>query len=205
MRLNDRNLPTFAHETADRLGELCAALDHGALGRMAQARTGVPAARYDRTGGRTDLVADPTASSAIALVEMGQEAAAAHRREIERMVIRARGCLDRALQLVALYPEARTASEADRLALARLNHRAEPGCESCARVEGPAGGPRWEPIDSRLAGPTDVAGRLAEPKALCRWCHDCVSRWGRLPSERELERHHDGKRVGWPADVPPPA
>lgn len=201
MRLTDRNLARFAHETADLFGRFCAAVDHGALGRFNDAAKGIPATRFDRAGGSGNTVADPTGNDAVAAVEFGTEAAVAHRHELERMVIRARAAVERAMQLVDAYA-AHEPDESARRVVARLNTRGEPGCASCARVDGPRGGPRWEPVHH--AGATDVNGRLPEAMWLCRWCRDCVRDWGRLPSPRELTMHHNGMRVPWPPDVPHP-
>jgi hypothetical protein len=209
MRVTDRHLIEVAHTIGDIANVVAGHLDHGALARIDDTRRGIPAARYDRGGGVAGIVADPTANTAIAALEWGADVATQHRYELERLMLRAIGSLRRAQTIIDLYGEPRSASESDRLALARINTPAEPGCASCARTTGPGGGPRWEPVCQPAAGrepvgPTDVNGRLPEPMLLCRWCRDCVHNWGRLPSERELERHHQGLRVPWPADIPRP-
>lgn len=198
MGLSDRAITDTAHDTADELGELCRALDTGLLARITDNVFGPPATRWDGThpaGGG----GDPTAAAALA--GRGTDRAGIARTELVRAVLRARAAVRAARQIADRFPETRPG---DTAALARLNDRAEPGCESCARTTGPSGGPRWEPIDSRLAGPTTVAGRLPAAVWLCVWCTDSVRRWGRLPTPAELAAHHDGRRVRWPTDVPRP-
>lgn len=107
-------------------------------------------------------------------------------------------------EIIGRYPPPHRATDADRLALGRVNGTPEPGCENCARITSPAGGPRWEPPRPGMTQATTVGDRLDTPKLLCEWCYGCVRRWGRLPSENELERHHRGDIVGWPADVERP-
>lgn len=198
----NRDLIVTANTTADELGALCAELAHGLLQRITEAQGGLAAARPERIGTRGVSLADPTAVSAM----RGLDLAAAHRNELEHCIGRARTAIHRALDIAAGYPEPREPDAGARAALSRLNDHSDPGCESCARVAGPAGGPRWEPPDARLDGHrTDACGALDRAMWLCRWCHDAVRRWGRLPTLAELERHHDGKRVPWPADVERPA
>lgn len=144
-------------------------------------------------------VSDPTGSSAGRPDPGHADFARMHHavRQIERHM--------RTIEAIAAAnEEPRKPTELDRLALDRLNITPEPGCASCARIEGDHGGVRWEPTDVRFKVPTDVAGVLDEPMFLCRWCYDAVERWGRLPSTNELERHHRGERVPWPSDVPRP-
>jgi len=202
MRVTDRNLTDLAHTIADVANAVAGRLDHGTLTRIDDTRRGIPAARYDRGGSVAGIVADPTANTAIAALEWGADVATQHRYELERCLLRAVGSLRRAQTIADLYAEPHSASEGDRLALARINAPVDPGCASCARTEGPRGGPRWEPVHHR--SPIDVNGRLSEPMLLCRWCETCVRNWGRLPSEKELQRRHEGLRVPWPADIPRP-
>lgn len=199
--LSNRQIAHAAHAAADDLGELCAAIDHGLLARIVEAEAGPPAGRFDRSSARGGGAgSDPTGDAALRRVD----ASGAHRAELARCVLRARGAIRRARQLAAGYPEARAAGAGERAELARVNGRGEPGCGSCARLQVAPGVPRWEPRDSRFAGPTSVAGRLAGPMVLCVWCHDRVAQWGRLPTVDELEAHHEGRRVRWPTDVPQP-
>jgi hypothetical protein len=208
MRVTDRHLIEVAHNIADLANTVAGALDHGTLGRVDATRGGIAAARYDRSWSPAGTHADPTATAAIAAAEWGPDVATQHRNELERCLLRVLGSLRRAQTIADLYAEPHSASESDRLALARINVPIDPGCASCARVEGPRGGPRWEPVHQPAAGrpmgPTDVNGRLPEPMLLCQWCRDAVANWGRLPSETELARHHQGLRVPWPADIPRP-
>lgn len=199
--LSNRRLAQVAHATADDLSELCAAIDHGLLARIVDAQAGPPAGRFDRSSPRGGGAgSDPTGDAALRRVD----ATAVHRAELGRCLLRARAAIGRARQLADRYPEARAAGVGERAELARANGRYEPGCGSCARLHVAPGVARWEPRDSRYAGPTTVAGRLAEPMVLCVWCHDRTAQWGRLPTVDELEAHHEGRRVRWPTDVPRP-
>lgn len=175
----------------------------GVLQRMDEASSGLAAARTDRGRGAQGDHADPVFAAYLRSTT-STDLAAMHRAELDRCMARAASALRRALELAPLYPEPHPADEAAKLALARINDRAEPGCQNCERIKGPAGTPLWTPIDSRLMEATTVGGRLPEPWLLCVWCHDKVRLWGRRPSESELERYHAGQRVTWPADVPRP-
>jgi hypothetical protein len=200
---SNRALAELATVIATDLAELCAAFRAGLGQRLTEAELGPPASATDR-GGRSGWAthADPTAAAALA--GLGFDLAAAHRHELNSCLTDARARIRRALAIAAAYPPPRAAGEADRLALGRLNAR-PPGCQSCAQLRSPAGERRWEPLDSRRAGPTDVGGRLPIPQLLCRWCVDRVSQWGRLPTLAELELHHRGSHVPWPDDVERPA
>lgn len=200
-RLSNRALQELALDSAALLDRVCTDIAHGVLQRVAEAEGGLTASRADRSAIAGGAHADPTARLAL----RGVELASAHRDEVQRLLVHLRAQTDRLAQLVALYPTPHAAGEADRLALARLNARSEPGCQSCARIPGPRGGPRWEPAHPKLDGPTWAGGRLAEPMWLCRWCYEALLAWNRLPSEKELVRHHAGQRVPWPADVERPA
>jgi hypothetical protein len=200
---SNRALAALATVTAPDLAELCAAFHAGLGQRLTEAEAGPAASTTDR-GGRSGWAthADPTAVAALA--GLGFDLAVAHRHELDRCLRDARARIRRALRIAAAYPPPHPAGVADRLALGRANSR-PPGCESCARLRNPAGDIRWEPLDGRLAGPTDAGGRLPAPVGLCRWCNDRVRMWGRLPTPDELERHHRGSHVPWPADVERPA
>ena len=186
--------------TAD-VRRLLALIRGGVLQRISEAQEGPQAARVGSRRSGTGPHADPTALRASRASDMAGQ----HHRDVAKAVRRAHGAVIDALRLAALYPEPRPADAADRAALARLNGHAEPGCQSCARIVGPAGVARWEPIDTRLQEATTVGDRLDEPWLLCVWCHDKARLWGRLPTPAELAMHHRGARVPWPADVERPA
>lgn len=202
--MNDRGRIERARMVAGRMGLLAARLDAinagtTLLGRMRDAQGGPQAQRFDaqRSG---PSVPDPTYAAAV----RGADAATRDIAHLDRICNRLVALVDEAWQIADRYPPPRSATEADRLALARENDRGEDGCANCARIEGERGGPRWSPVHPKLHDATDVGGRLAEPMRLCRWCWERVTEWGRLPSPAELQIHHRGRRVPWPADVPRP-
>lgn len=168
------------------------------LERLRTQQGSLRAASYDGARAKVSTPSDPTgnmpsdaASRDLRQLDIALEGIELHLRKIEAV-------LD-------TYGPARAANELDRLALARLNIVPMAGCDNCSRIEGPKGGPRWEPADTRNPHPTTAGGVLAEPMVLCSWCRNRLDLWGRLPSERELERHHRGDRVPWPQDVPRPS
>lgn len=169
----------------------------GALARMHKVEGSLRSTRTD--GSRAGGLADPTGAAALVI-----DGASRDLRSLDRLLGQLyRAAVDLHGVLVS-YPDAHQAGEADRLALARANIVPDPGCANCARLEGPDGRPRWEPADLRVSGPTTAGGVLAEPMVLCSWCRNRLDLWGRLPSEAELTRHHQGQRVPWPSDVPRP-
>lgn len=68
----------------------------------------------------------------------------------------------------------------------------EPGCESCARLPGARGGPRWEPVRQTAKV---AEGKLVVTYKLCRWCADFVRSEGVLPTKGQLDAHHTGRKV----------
>ena len=220
--LSDRQRLHLADRAADTLARIAVALSHVDAGlmfgdRLRQAQAGPPAASWDRTnaGRRLDTAdpygppatSDPTGESAVNAVvnDRAGDRATAIERELDRTLRRVAGDVERIADIVAAYGPARPAGAADRLALARQNTPTPPGCASCARCEAARGVSRWEPIDSRLRGPTTAGGRIPAPMHLCVFCHDKLRLWDRLPTVAELTAHHEGRRVRWPTDVPRPA
>lgn len=195
--MNGHDAPRLTDEAVAALSEatvrLAAGVRHavatGALRRLGEQRPG-PGSGASGNGHAGPAYSDPTATAALA---GHRDVAGAHRAEIERQLVRAVAALRQAADVCARYPVPMPAPGVP-----------EPGCESCARLRGPAGGHRWEPPDRRLSGPTDAGGRLPEKHYLCAWCHDKARAWGRLPTGAELEAHHAGRRVAWPKDVPQP-
>jgi hypothetical protein len=190
----------LAHQLFLRTYLIRAELRDGGLDRIEQATAGARTHRLDGLAASSGAVSNPTAGAAGHV-----DRARADLVELEAALDAAWQWLGRAWEICAQYPPAHGATPAERAELARLNGRAEPCCESCARVRRPDGGRRWEPIDARLAEATTVDGRLGAPALLCRWCYDRVRSWGRLPTLDEITRHHRGERVPWPADVERPA
>jgi hypothetical protein len=181
---------------AEAVKLLRAALHSGVWQRMTDYTDGPGTSRLDGLGATGHgPVADPTAMAALG---RNRSMAGSHRTELDQAMAEAATALGRALRLAGLYP----ARDAHALVVLA---KGEPGCESCARTTGPAGTPRYEPIHPKLLHRTDVAGRLDRPLHLCRWCYDRTVLWDRLPVVAELELHHAGRRVPWPADVARPA
>lgn len=201
--MNDRQRIRLAQAVATRTDLAARALDaitNGStvMGRMRDAQGGLRAKSFEAPSATQRH--DATFSAVI-----GGDQAVRDERDIDRHLKAAAVAIGAVWEIIGRYPPAHRATDADLLALGRVNARPEPGCENCARIPSPAGGPRWEPPRPGMAHPTTVGERLDEPKMLCDWCYTCVRRWGRLPSENELERHHRGDIVGWPPDVERPA
>lgn len=200
--MNDRQRIRLAQVISTRAELLAKALDavvHGStvMGRIRDAQGGLRARTFD--GGGHSMRHDATFAGALTT-----DQATVDERDLDAALTHAARAMTRAWDIVGRYPPPHRPTDADRLALGRGRACEEPGCESCARTTSPAGGPRWEPPRQGMAHPTFVGDRLSEPKLLCEWCYSCVRRWGRLPSVNELERHHRGEIVAWPADVKRP-
>lgn len=187
----------LARLVADEVAALVATIEDGGLQRMRQAAASpAPTSRAERVvvaGG----VSDPTASAALA---GGHDAAVVDELELRHILQRLYTVACRGKRVLDRYPVA-AVLDADTRAVLGLG-AAEPGCTNCAQLPGLGGGPRWEPVDSRLTNPLALPDGTA--LWLCRWCHDALDRWGRLPTRDELATHHAGRRVTWPADVPAP-
>jgi hypothetical protein len=197
--VNDRQRIRLAQAVATRSDLLAKVLDATkdgttVIGRIRDAQGGLRARAFD--GATKTMRHDAT----FAGVLTGDQAVV-DERHLDEAIKAAAVAVNRAWEILARYPVPHRATDADLLALGKLNAKQEPGCENCARVRSPAGGPRWEPPRAGQAGPTFVGGRLDHPMLLCEWCYSCVRRWGRVPSELELEKHHRGDVVPWPTDV----
>lgn len=182
-----------------RAGQLRAELWRGALGRMAIAEAGLAAGRFEAIAVRGSH-GDATAAEALSdggPVERDRTALC----EALRAALVA---LDAAQAVADRYPPPHPPTEDDKAAIELINGK-QSACANCARTKRSDGQPRWEPTDSRLQEATTVGGRLDRPMLLCVWCNEKVRAWGRLPTAAELDRHHEGKRVPWPADVERPA
>jgi hypothetical protein len=197
--MNDRQRIRLAQAVALRADGMAKALDTTTagttvIGRIRDAQGGIRAKAWDTSGGTHRH--DATFNGAL-----NGDQAVYDERNLDDALRHAAQSLNKAWEIIGRYPPPHRATDADRLALGRVSAADEPGCQSCTRTTSPAGGPRWEPPRPGMAAPTFVGGRLTEPKLLCEWCYQCVRRWGRLPSVNELERHHRGEIVPWPADV----
>lgn len=170
------------------------------LDRMRANQGHLRGSRFDQARAQVSGVSDPTASTAGAY-DAGTDDLRRLDKALES-IVKATRTIERITDANA---EPRLANELDRLALDRLNVKPDAGCGNCARIEGPLGGPRWEPVDTRHTNATTVGDRLDVPMFLCSWCYDAVIRWSRLPSAAELERHHRGQPVPWPSDVARPS
>lgn len=197
--MNDRQRIRLAQAVAARTDLLARTLDTvvsgtTVLGRMRDCQGPLRAKSYEPSA--STMRHDGSAG--------GIDQATRDEHDLDHALKTAAVAIGKAWEIIGRYPPPHRANDADRLALGKANARPEPGCESCARTTSPAGGPRWEPPRSGQAKPTFCGGRLEAPMLLCEWCYQCVRRWGRLPSVPELERHHRGEIVAWPADVKRP-
>ena len=165
------------------------------LDRMRESQGNLRATNYDGAKAKVSTVSDPTSSGM-------RDSASRDLRNLDRYLTGVELYVADIERTLDAYGPARPAADMDRLALERMNIPAMPGCVNCARIEGPRGGVRWEPVDTRHPNATTVGDRLPESVMLCSWCYDAVAKWGRLPSVSELEKHHRGEKVPWPADVP---
>lgn len=209
--VNDTDRRRVLFETAVRLNILARRLKELHAGatateRMRALQGNLAAQRYDSpsvAGHRTVLdergvpmpaVSDPTGEAAIGRVDLARRDA----ERFDKALGGLSGNLARLEAIVGRYGPPTAGSE-----LAVDNTKAEPGCENCAQLR-VAGRQRWEPVDSRRKGKTDVGEQLEQPMHLCVWCYDRTATWGRLPTTDELEAHHRGERVPWPKDVERP-
>lgn len=200
--MNDRQRIRTAQLAATRLAWVANQLDrvqHGStlMGRIRDHQGGLRAKTFDGAG--TSHRHDATFSQA-----MGADQAVADERELTKAIETASRLATSAMEIAGRYPPPHRATDHDLATLGHLNAATGNWCASCARTTSPAGGPRCEPPRGAQANPTDVGGRLAEPMLLCEWCYGCVRRWGRTPTVDELDRHHRGLIVPWPADVKRP-
>lgn len=200
--MNDRQRIQLAAVIANRTAAVGRVLDtvgsdgRTVIARMRDAQGGLRAKSYEGTPGTVRRDA-----SFLATVRGDQ--AAADERELDLALTRLARDTNTLVTIIERYPVPKV-PRVDRRGLGIVGPTAL-ACANCAGIEGPAGGPRFEPVRSDLAGPTTVGGRLDEPVLLCAWCYGCVRDWGRVPTPAELERHHRGLRVSWPDDVERPA
>lgn len=197
--MNDRQRIRLAQSAGDRLTLLGAALNqigpdgNTVMGRMRDAQGPLRGRSYESP-------ARPAGSTGIA-PGLSHDAALRDETDLDAGLEIIAKTLARLWAVITNYPPAHLATAAERRSLGLGDG---PWCSSCARVEGPDGGPRREPTRGDLANPTDVEGRLAEPAWLCRWCYGAVRDWGRVPTLDEVARHARGSRVSWPDDVARP-
>lgn len=202
MPLSDRKRVRQAADVADTLARVADRLvEPATVEQMRQADPGPTAMRFDRPIVASSGTSDPTSRAALG----PHDRLAGQLATFDRLLVRITTVANQMELMLLGHQAPRHANDGDRLALQRENTRPEPGCENCARTEVAKGRARWEPPDPRRSGPTTVGGRLVEPMVLCSWCVDKTGIWDRLPTEKELQLHHDGRKVPWPKDVRKPA
>lgn len=165
------------------------------VGRMATNAGALHAVGYEAHSSGVGTYADPTANAALS-----GNATVRDLQNFDRMLGRAHADLTAVVRLTQGYRSAEVARTVEAEPVSDIPH-----CELCARICDTNGRRRWEPVHSHLSAPTTVNDRLAKPLWLCRWCYETTLRWGRAPTERELQVHHSGRRVPWPNDVERPA
>jgi hypothetical protein len=187
-------------------------IDHyraGNLTRLWDAQPGLRAAVSDGDGVSGSGIGDPTGQQAAfgkGDDDDGRSDPATHSMDLFEQHLRAAfKYLDLAGVELGNWGPPRTATEADRLALARSNSKPDPRCEHCATVESNNGttGGHWSDVDSRRcrSGPTEMVDRstgqprLRKALFLCTWCADWTEVKGSLPPKAALEAHRDGRRV----------
>jgi hypothetical protein len=199
--MNDRQRIRLAQIAAERLTLLAQALDTIVAGDTVMGRLrdqqGPLRARSFEPGGNGHRH-DATFAGAIHTDRAVTDEADLDRK-LKAIARDVRGCWE----IVGRYPAPHRATAIDRRSLIKENTK-DPCCESCARITGPDGGSRWEPVRPASLRPSTVGERLDTPMWLCTWCYSTTRRWGRLPTPKELERHHRGSIVPWPLDVPRP-
>jgi hypothetical protein len=196
--MNDRQRIRLAQAVtsrADLVAKILDTVEHGStvMGRMRELQGNLRARSYEGPGStmRHDTV----------FAGMKPDQAVADERDLDKALKAAAVELTKATVILNRYPTPKRVSARQRRDLGLVT---EPGCESCARTEGPAGGPRWVAPHPKIRRPSTVGGRLPVAMLLCRWCWECVSRWGRLPTTEEIELYHRTGRVPWPNDVRSP-
>lgn len=153
---------------------------HNVYGRIRDAMNGWPRGTDSR--GPANSIADPVANAAT-----NHDRAGADLTRLDDHIKRAAQHLNAVIQIADTY-RIRHAGDHD----ASKAGIADVGCESCARLPGAHGAPRWEPI--YRATITLASGHKP---GLCTFCHNHARRHGALPPLPLLDAHHRGehKRV----------
>lgn len=138
----------------------------------------------DRCAGEAITISDPTGETSL-----HPDTASEWLADISGGLLRASRIIDGVMRKV----EMATTAGGDLRALGD-DTKADPGCESCARIKGPRGGKWWNPPHG---GRTDLDGALPVAMLLCKTCRRDVLNPDvkRLPSKAELEARRDGKRI----------
>jgi len=196
--VNDRQRIRLAQaltSRADLVAKILDTVEHGTtvMGRMRELQGNLRARSYEGPGStmRHDTV----------FAGMKPDQAVADERDLDQALKAAAVALTKASVILNRYPVPSRVSQRHRRDLGLVE---DPGCESCARTVGPAGGKRWVAPHPARRHATTVGDRLPVPALLCRWCYECVRRWGRLPTIEEIELYHRTGRVPWPSDVRSP-
>jgi hypothetical protein len=188
-----------ARDASDLLARLVATLDscrscprtdrHSAIVHITDVLRGQPGAQaYDSDRANGGGTADPTSRAALQ-----HDLAAAHLREIDKLLRRVHDDVRRLVVLFSIYvPHA--AHPKARRETARFN---DPGCGSCARLPSPA-----DPKVSRYEPPhtkTLYVINGSKPMLLCWFCQRWYKRYGDIPTVDQVGRHHRGETVRRPA------
>lgn len=203
--MNNRDTLTAMMESASNLAALAVWIDHptppdnrSPFQRNEDARNGHPrAAAWDNTGnmasdtddlpeGHPDKgwrpnISDPTASAALRPDKAKQS-----RDRVESILKNIRGqVMSLAAELGSMsWAEPKPASDFDRRQVDRENIAPEPGCESCARVNG-----SWRGV---VQNTTTQAG---VKYAVCSSCRDWVRDFGELPPLMFIESLNNGTKA----------
>jgi len=142
-----------------------------ALAAIHDAQLGQPSAG-SMTPGRSSGGASVVERAALSRLD-GKDPAAATRARIEAQVL-ALGRMTMALAIDVAGWQPRPPAPRD---VRASDGQGAPGCQSCARWDGPDGQGWWSPVFLRA---TTCARRLARPMDLCRPCYDNVAARGTL-------------------------
>lgn len=150
--------------------------------RMSDTRPGtVPGTAYDDPRVSQSMDGSPPPRGALA-IDMTQPDRTELEKRIKRLGHDAKWIRDYTTRWGPKRPTNR-----DRALAAALAEN-EPGCSRCAKVG------RFDTIHCQ----TDGGGILEETIGLCRWEYDFLRKNGRLASDKELRRHHEGAVVRVP-------
>ena len=199
--MNDRQRIRLAQQAGERLTLLADALDtivngDTVMGRLRDQQGPLRARSYEPS---SRSARHDAAFAAATHTDQAVHDEADLDRTLKRIAKDVRCCWE----IIGRYPAPHRANATERAELIQANTK-DPCCQSCARTTGTDGASRWEPVRPASYRPTTVGDRLDEPMWLCTWCYSVTRRWGRLPTPKELERHHRGSIVPWPLDVPRP-
>lgn len=125
-----------------------------------------------------DVSSDPTGDAAV-----NPDPCRMAEKRIKGLVARAERAMDD-LYAELVKHQSRPANPVERKATEAANDKG--ACEVCARSE------QYNPA---IVIASTAKDNLPRPYRLCRWHLDFCLSYGRLPTEQEEKRHHDGARV----------